>query len=54
MITAIGQGTLTTTPLQMARFVAAIANGGKVLVPQLLANVDPEMVNEPENKPLSI
>lgn len=51
MITAIGQGALTTTPLQMARFAAAIANGGKVLVPQLLADVDPEVVNEPEIKP---
>jgi penicillin-binding protein 2 len=51
MITAIGQGTLTTTPLQMARFAAAIANGGKVLVPQLLADVEPEVVNEPEIKP---
>ena len=51
MITAIGQGKLTTTPLQMARFAAAIANGGKVLVPQLLANVGPEVVNEPEVQP---
>jgi penicillin-binding protein 2 len=51
MITAIGQGKLTTTPLQMARFAAAIANGGKVLVPQLLADVTPEVVNEPEIKP---
>jgi penicillin-binding protein 2 len=51
MITAIGQGALTTTPLQMARFAAAIANGGKVLVPQLLADVGPEVVNKPEVKP---
>ena len=51
MITAIGQGTLTTTPLQMARFAAAIANGGKVLIPQLLANTGPEIANEPEIKP---
>ena len=51
MITAIGQGKLTTTPLQMARFAAAIANGGKVLVPQLLANADPGVVNEPVIKP---
>jgi penicillin-binding protein 2 len=51
MITAIGQGTLTTTPLQMARFAAAIANGGKVLVPQLLTDLAPEVVNKPEVKP---
>lgn len=51
MITSIGQGILTTTPLQMARFAAAIANGGKVLVPQLLADAGPEVVNEPDVKP---
>ncbi len=51
MITAIGQGTLTTTTLQMARFAAAIANGGTVLVPQLLANIDPQVVNKPEIRP---
>ena len=35
MITAIGQGSTTVTPLQMARFAAAIANGGKILTPTL-------------------
>ena len=51
MITAIGQGILTTTPVQMARLAAAIANGGKVLAPQLLADTGPEIINEPEVNP---
>ena len=32
---AIGQGDLTVTPLQMARFYAAIANGGKLVTPHV-------------------
>ena len=48
MITAIGQGILTVTPLQMARFAATIANGGKVLKPQILAGVEPEVLGQPE------
>jgi len=35
MITAIGQGQTTVTPIQMARFAAAIANGGDILKPHL-------------------
>jgi len=35
MITAIGQGEITVTPLQMTRFAAAIANGGAILKPLL-------------------
>ena len=34
---AIGQGTLTTTPLQMAVVMAAVANGGRRVQPHLLA-----------------
>lgn len=34
---AVGQGTLTTTPLQMAVVMAAVANGGKRVHPHLLA-----------------
>jgi penicillin-binding protein 2 len=33
---AIGQGQLTVTPLQMARLVAAVANGGKLVHPRLV------------------
>jgi penicillin-binding protein 2 len=37
---AIGQGDLLVTPLQMARFYAAIANGGKLVTPHLLLDVE--------------
>jgi penicillin-binding protein 2 len=37
---AIGQGNLTVTPLQMARFYAAIANGGKLVTPHILKDVE--------------
>ncbi len=43
MITAIGQGSVTVTPLQLARFSAAIANGGKLLTPHLEAGVPPRI-----------
>jgi penicillin-binding protein 2 len=33
---SIGQGALTVTPVQMARFIAGIANGGTLRVPRLL------------------
>jgi penicillin-binding protein 2 len=45
IITAIGQGAITTTPLQMARLVAAIANGGYIYRPQLLADVAAEVMH---------
>ena len=37
---SIGQGNLTVTPLQMARFYAAIANGGKLVTPHVLMDVE--------------
>ncbi len=37
---SIGQGNLTVTPLQMARFYAAIANGGKLVDPHILMDVE--------------
>ncbi len=37
---SIGQGNLTVTPLQMARFYAAIANGGKLVTPHILMDVE--------------
>ncbi len=35
VITAIGQGYTTSTPLQIARFISALVNGGHLLQPQL-------------------
>lgn len=37
---AIGQGAVTTTPLQIARGTAALVNGGKVLKPQLVQKIE--------------
>ncbi len=37
---AVGQGSLTATPLQIARIVAAVANGGRLVTPRLLREVD--------------
>ncbi|MDE2213401.1 MAG: hypothetical protein KGJ34_02630 [Patescibacteria group bacterium] len=47
--TAIGQYGLTVTPLQMVRAVAAIANGGTLLTPTLLASSTPEGTRLPLN-----
>ncbi len=38
---AIGQGYTGTTPLQIARLVAALINGGKILKPQLMRGIAP-------------
>ncbi len=40
---AIGQGYTGLTPLQVARLVAALINGGRVLKPQLIRGMQPEV-----------
>jgi len=42
--TAIGQYSMQVTPLQMARAIAAVANGGRLVTPTLLANQVPIFV----------
>ena len=37
---AVGQGYLTTTPIQLLRLISAIANGGKVCLPQIVERVE--------------
>ncbi len=40
---SIGQGSTLVTPVQMASYVSALLNGGKLLKPQLLDNMPPEV-----------
>ncbi|MBI5759095.1 MAG: hypothetical protein HZA46_11315 [Planctomycetales bacterium] len=43
---AIGQATLTVTPLQVARMMAAVANGGNLVTPHLAETSGPTVVSE--------
>jgi len=45
---AIGQKDVTVTPLQMARFYAMIANGGKLVTPYLVSAVEQPGANRQE------
>ena len=44
---SIGQGELSVTPLQMAVAYAAIANGGTVFWPRIVARIEPQNSNGP-------
>ena len=49
---AIGQGYVTATPLQMANFVATVANGGTRYRPRYLKRIDaPDGTNRTETAP---
>lgn len=41
---AIGQARLTTTPMQIARLMAAVANGGRLVVPRMVDSAGPANV----------
>ena len=49
---AIGQKDMTVTPLQMARFYAALANGGKLVTPYLVSAV--EQPGNDEQPPVTV
>jgi len=49
---AIGQKDLLVTPMQMARFYALIANGGRLVTPHLLMDVEQPPSNGQRGRPL--
>ena len=49
LITAIGQGFLMTTPLQLARVASILANRGRVVQPRLLMSKNDSLSGEPKD-----
>ncbi|XXK28913.1 penicillin-binding protein 2 [Arenicellales bacterium nBUS_45] len=49
LITAIGQGFLMTTPLQLARVATILANRGRVVQPRLLMSTNDPLSGEPND-----
>ncbi len=51
-LTAIGQGDVLVTPLQMADFMAALANGGTVYKPRLVKDIEDRNGNVVQSFPV--
>ena len=51
---AIGQGFNLTTPLQLARMVAVVANRGKLVTPTLVKSVNPAGYDNPVPEPMGV
>ncbi|TNE27775.1 MAG: penicillin-binding protein 2 [Alphaproteobacteria bacterium] len=54
VVSAIGQGYIQTTPLQLAVMLARIVNGGRAVKPTLLHMLGTEVKSQPEFKSLGI
>jgi len=53
-VNSIGQGYVSTTPVQMAVMMSAVSNGGKVYKPSILKGARPELVRDAGVRPDTI